>query len=73
MRESKIPLLEIHLLEAQENLYGIVLNVIFYGFIRPEMLFSSVDALKKQIQHDIEIANSILELCSIRLVERNFS
>jgi len=61
MRESKIPVLEIHLLDKNQDLYGKELNVIFYGFIRPEILFSTTDALKKQIKDDIDIAHSILK------------
>lgn len=62
MRDNKTPLLEIHLLESQEDLYGKDLNVIFYNFIRPEMKFSSIDDLKQQIHQDIQIALSNLKL-----------
>lgn len=65
MRLNKTPLLEIHLLDSQENLYGKDLNVIFYNFIRPEMKFSNIDELKQQIHQDIQIALSNLDLIDI--------
>lgn len=46
------PLLEVHLFDADENLYGELLSVTFKQFIRAEKRFENVEALTKQIQLD---------------------
>ncbi len=56
MRDDKIPVLEVHFFDYDENLYGQPINVIFSAFLRPEKKFSSVDELKSQIQNDISRA-----------------
>ena len=45
-------MIETHLFECNEVLYGVEVEVDFYHFIRPERKFESVEALKKQIAHD---------------------
>lgn len=50
------PLLEVHLLDQDENLYGVLLSVTFRKKIRQEQRFESIDALKKQIEHDSHAA-----------------
>jgi riboflavin kinase/FMN adenylyltransferase len=59
VRETSIPLLEIHLLEHQDDIYGKELNVILESYIRPEIRFSSIEELKKQITQDIESTRAI--------------
>lgn len=49
-------LLEVHVLEFNEDLYGRHVNVEFLRKIRDEMKFSGLDALKAQIAQDIVIA-----------------
>lgn len=44
------------------DLYGQELRVEFYSFIRPEMKFSSVDALKEQIARDVETTKKFFNL-----------
>lgn len=46
------PLLEVHLLDRQLDLYGELLTVIFRAKIRCEKRFSGLDELKSQIQQD---------------------
>ncbi len=46
--------LEVHILNFDEDIYGKNLNVKFEKMIRPEKKFSSLSQLKKQIQKDIE-------------------
>lgn len=45
---------ETYLLDFSGNLYGRTVTVSFLHFIRPEMKFESVDALRKQIAKDAE-------------------
>lgn len=46
-------MLEVHLFDVGSSLYNSSLEVIFEKFIRPEQKFTSIDALKEQIQKDI--------------------
>ncbi len=45
-------LLELHLFDFDENLYGREVEVAFRRFLRPERKFESLDALKAQITRD---------------------
>lgn len=47
------PILEVHILNFNKDIYGKTLNVKFLKMIRPEMKFDSLDALKMQIQKDL--------------------
>ena len=48
------PLLEVHLLDFSGDLYGRYTEVLFESFIRPEMHFQGIDALKRQMEKDIQ-------------------
>lgn len=50
------PLLEVHLLGVNEQLYGDFLKVAFLHKVREEQVFTSLDALKQQIAVDVESA-----------------
>jgi riboflavin kinase/FMN adenylyltransferase len=50
---------EAHLLDFSGDLYGQELEVAFLARIRDEHPFESLDALRAQIQHDIETARSL--------------
>jgi len=50
------PVLEVHLLDFNEDLYGQRIHVEFKSKIRSEEAFSSVDIMVKEIHHDIHIA-----------------
>lgn len=54
------PLLEVHLFNTTQNLYGKRLCVEFIEFIRDEQKFISLDELKKQIAIDCEKAKKIM-------------
>lgn len=54
------PLLEVHLFDYENDLYGKRLCVEFIEFIRAEQKFVSLDELKKQISLDCETAKQIL-------------
>lgn len=51
---------EVHLLDGQQDLYGLELEVAFVQHLRPEKKFDSIDALRLQMQQDIQSARSIL-------------
>ena len=51
---------EVHLFDFSGDLYGQALRVALVDFIRPEMKFSGLDALKAQIAADGEAAKAIL-------------
>jgi len=54
-------LLEVHLLDYSENLYGHDIEAEFVRFLRPEKKFSGLDSLCAQIVSDAVSARSILE------------
>ncbi len=52
------PVLEAHVLDSNQELYGKCLTVKFKRKLRDEMRFSTVELLQKQIKDDIEAANA---------------
>jgi len=58
--QGKEPLLEVHLFDFHGDLYGQRLTVVFRHKIREERVFPGLDALKVQIQADIEAARDWL-------------
>ena len=52
--DGKEPLLEVHLFDFEGDLYGRLLTVEFVKKIRDEQTFDGLEALKTQIQADIE-------------------
>ncbi|ORX51354.1 riboflavin kinase [Piromyces finnis] len=53
---------EVHLINKfPEDFYGEELRVIVLGYIRPELNYSSLDALIKDIMFDIEVSKHSLE------------
>ncbi len=53
IKNEKQPVLEVHLLNFDQDVYGKPVVVEFVQFVRPEKKFANIDALKKQIQDDI--------------------
>lgn len=62
MFEVAEPLLEAWLFDFDEDLYGQVIEVELTGFIREEMSFDSLEALKTQIEDDAAKARWQLEM-----------
>lgn len=57
---------EVHIFDHDGSpLYGRLIATWIHKFIRPEMSFKSVDALRKQIDRDAEMARSILQTSSL--------
>ncbi|QEW05332.1 bifunctional riboflavin kinase/FAD synthetase [Nitrincola iocasae] len=53
---GRLPVLEVHLFDWDQDLYGQLMQVEFLHFLRPEKRFDGLDALKTQIFSDIETA-----------------
>lgn len=60
--QGKSYILEIHLLNMEENLYGERLQIYFLHKLRDEIKFSSLDALIAQIRQDVVEAKRWFEL-----------
>ena len=54
-------LLEAHLLDFSDELYGEAAHVQFSHFLRSERKFDGIDALVTQLKHDIEHARAVTE------------
>jgi len=54
-------LLEAHLLDFNDDLYGEVAKVRFAAFLRSERKFDGIDALVAQLKHDVEHARDALD------------
>lgn len=55
-------LLEVHLFDFVGELYGHMLDVRFETFLRPEMRFENIEALRTQIGRDAQAARALLRL-----------
>jgi riboflavin kinase/FMN adenylyltransferase len=53
-------LLEAHLLDFTDDLYGEQARIRFVGFLRSERKFDGIDALVAQLKHDVESARHVL-------------
>jgi len=60
MFETEIPLLESFLFDFDGDLYGKHLSVELVSYLRPEAMFSGLNALKAQIQLDTQAARVAL-------------
>ncbi|KTD82929.1 bifunctional riboflavin kinase/FAD synthetase [Legionella waltersii] len=54
-------ILEVHLFDFNDSIYGEMLKVVFLHKLRDEEKFSSVEALIEQIQNDIKTAKTYLQ------------
>ena len=55
------PLLEVHLFEFDQDIYGQELEILFVDFLRAEKKFSNIDELKLQISKDVIITKNLLK------------
>ena len=60
MFEIEEPLLEVWLFDFDESLYGQTVETELVAFLRGEMNFDGLDALKVQINADAQAAKAIL-------------
>ena len=56
----KKPILELHIFDFKQNLYGTDIEIFFIAKIRNEKKFNSINALRKQISTDVTKAETIL-------------
>jgi riboflavin kinase/FMN adenylyltransferase len=63
-------ILELHLFDFDQQIYGEDVEVAFLGYLRPEQKFSGVDELQAQIQRDAEKARQVYEI-SLKYTERS--
>ena len=56
------PLLEVHLFDFAQSIYGAMLSVRFDAFLRPEARFADIEEFMAQIQRDIAAARSFHQL-----------
>tara|TARA_B100000212_G_scaffold274558_1_gene214061 strand:+ start:404 stop:1333 length:930 start_codon:yes stop_codon:yes gene_type:complete len=61
-KTKSFPILEVHLFNFSDNLYGKEIVISFVDFIRKEKKFNGLESLKSQIQLDINIAKDLLDL-----------
>ncbi|OGK62809.1 hypothetical protein A2334_01180 [Candidatus Roizmanbacteria bacterium RIFOXYB2_FULL_38_10] len=54
LHKETVPILEIHILDFNKNIYGEEVTFSINSFIREIKSFSSMDELKKQIHKDID-------------------
>lgn len=60
MVDSTTPLLETHIFDADEDLYGQTLRVAFVEHLRPEARFADMDAMVAQMHDDAAAARALL-------------
>jgi hypothetical protein len=72
-QEQPVKLVEAHLLDHDgSDLYGDALALLMVAFIRPEMKFDGLDALKAQIGADCETAKGALADVGLNYIEEGF-
>ncbi|MFH1208639.1 MAG: bifunctional riboflavin kinase/FMN adenylyltransferase [Candidatus Omnitrophota bacterium] len=52
-KETPRPVLELHLLDFKEQVYGEMMEIALHRFLRPEQKFPTEEALKVRIQQDV--------------------
>ncbi len=60
--DGTLTVLEVHILEFDEDIYGRYIRVGFLHFLRPEQKFDSVDELRKQIEQDVAQSKKFFNL-----------
>jgi riboflavin kinase/FMN adenylyltransferase len=55
------PSIEVHLFDTNEELYGLELEVALLHRLRDDQRFDSSDALREQIERDIDAARAALK------------
>jgi riboflavin kinase/FMN adenylyltransferase len=58
--QGKEPILEAHLFDFDDDLYGQIISITFIAKLREEKYFNSLDELSQQMRHDAALARDIL-------------
>jgi len=58
--DVEVPLLEVHCLDLDEDLYGQQIRVEFVDFLRGQQKFDGIEAITKQIAQDVDNARAVL-------------
>jgi riboflavin kinase/FMN adenylyltransferase len=58
-RLDENPIVEVHLLDFNQDIYGKKLEIYFYKYLRPEVKFPGPEALKEQIDQDCKAARQL--------------
>jgi len=61
-QHAEEPLLEAHLIDFEEDLYGQNLRVEFIDFLRSERRFAGIDEIAEQLMKDVDNARSVLSV-----------
>ncbi len=61
MFKTSAPLLETHIFDFNEDIYGKKMTVQPVKFLRPEARYDTIEALKCQIVKDCQNARAVLE------------
>lgn len=59
--EKTVPIIEAHLFDFEQNIYGRTIEVSLFHYIRTEQKFDGIDALKAQIALDASAAQTLLK------------
>lgn len=59
-QHAEQPLLEVHLIDFDGDLYGQNLRVEFVSFLRSERRFNGIDEISEQLKKDVEAARKVL-------------
>ncbi|MEM7092444.1 MAG: bifunctional riboflavin kinase/FAD synthetase [Actinomycetota bacterium] len=59
-QHAERPLLEAHLIDFDDDLYGQRIHVRFEAFLRSEQRFSGIDEISAQLKKDVEAARAVL-------------
>jgi len=62
IRDVHRPVIEVHIIDWEGNLYGSEMRVKLMGFLRPEQKFHSLEELKQQIIRDCSSAKTVRSL-----------
>lgn len=55
--------IEAHILDFADDIYGLRAEIVYRKFLRPERRFPSVDALKAQLERDLEATRAYFAAC----------
>src|ERR1700733_823205 len=69
--ESGERILELHLFDFDQQIYGEDIEVAFLAYLRPEQKFSGVAELQAQIQRDAEKARGVYDISRLKYPKRS--